>query len=112
MPLLTNPSPRVGASSLPPDLRQQQFRFRPTRTISVRSSLLEELVTISRLRVVRILDFQPRRSAGTLVGAFAPFGDDAFKIPFTCHAVEVCSLLLDVIDITDSGFNARHDTGQ
>jgi hypothetical protein len=55
------------------------------------------------LRVVRVLNLDPRRSAvNRLVRALREFGDDAFHVTFA-HLGEHCfAVLLDVIDIQHS----------
>jgi hypothetical protein len=71
-------------------LYQREFCLHQTHMAgSLLASRLEQLMPSCPLRVVRIPDFYPRRSARRLVGAVGPLCDDTFKIVLTRDVEEI-----------------------
>jgi hypothetical protein len=73
----------------------------------------EELVAAFGLRVVRVLDLDPRgRDAVTLIRPTAPLRDDALQVERTRGAKQVAAPSGEVIDVEQARFDPRHQPAQ
>jgi hypothetical protein len=67
-------------------------------------------VPVTHLRVLKILDLQPRR--GSLVDAVyasGPFADDPFKVAITGDPKEIGTALANMIEVQETTLHSRHD---
>lgn len=68
---------------------------------------------ITHLRVLGILDLQPRRGAAIgAIRAVCPRRDDAFKVTLARHAKQVTATALDVVKLEQPTLHGGHDAGQ
>jgi hypothetical protein len=68
---------------------------------AVGTACCEQLVSIPHLGILRMLNLRP--AGGPAVGAVRPvrpLRDDAFKVTFTCHAKQIATATLTVIEGT------------
>ncbi len=66
-------------------------------------SLVEQLSPSFSLAVVGILDLDPRRlTFDRSIGADRRFADDALQVHVTNLAIELCTVLFNVVDVEDA----------
>jgi hypothetical protein len=73
------------------------------------SPRLEEVAPAVPLQVFRIPDLEPRRTRAALIRAASPLRDDALEIVFAGDTEQVDSAMLDMPDVADARFDARHN---
>ena len=88
-------------------------RYRRAAFTGLASPRREPLMPIAHLRVLAILDLQPRGGAAVgAVGAGGPFSDDPFKIMLARNPEQITAALLDVIEVQQARLDGRHDPTQ